>query len=536
MKKNLIAVKAHAAAFILFAAVILFAGCSTGNESPAGDRAGWEGGYAIGAYYPDSNGGYYDGINDEPPPDREPDDPNREDSSANRFDEILDNAFIKTSEANVSTFSLDADSAAYTYMRRSLTYKQLPARNSVRIEEYLNYFTFDYDDPADGETVALNSEISTCPWNENHYLVRLGIKGKSIPKEELPLNNYVFLIDVSGSMNGIDRLGLLKKGLRKMLDSMNPKDRVSIVTYSGKEELVLESTLVENKSLILEKINGLVASGSTNGADAIKMAYQEALQHYIEGGNNRIIMGTDGDFNVGITSTDDLLEMVEGYAKQEKSVYLTVCGFGYGNWNDAMMEKVSNKGNGTYVYVDSEEEMNKVFVEEASRFVSVANDCKAQVTFNKDLVSEYRLIGYENRLLNAEDFENDEVDAAEIGAGQTVTVLYEIVPADNCTFDAASRKFESSLFNFDFRYKENLNEESKLLTVSCDEISENTSDNMRFAQAVAAFGMLLRHSDYAGSATISQVLELYGDGFNFDPNGYRAEFAELVRKAAEIYR
>ena len=182
------------------------------------------------------------------------------------------------------------------------------------------------------------------------------------------------------------------------------------------------------------------------------------------------------------------------------------------------------------------EEMNKVFVEEASRFVSVANDCKAQVTFNKDLVSEFRLIGYENRLLNAEDFENDEVDAAEIGAGQTVTVLYEIVPADNCTFDAASRKFESSLFNFDFRYKENLNEESKLLTVSCDEISENTSDNMRFAQAVAAFGMKLRNSEYKGNVTLDMVLELYGDGFNFDPNGYRAEFAELVRKAAEIYR
>ena len=462
--------------------------------------------------------------------------PEESDESGDKFDEIIDNPFIKTAEENISTFSLDADSAAYSYMRRILKNNALPNKSSVRIEEYLNYFTFDYEDPTDGATVALNSEISACPWNNEHYLVRLGIKGKSIAKENLPLNNYVFLIDVSGSMDGADRLGLLKKCLIKMVDSMNPKDRISIVTYSGKVELLLESTLVENKDLIVKKINKLVASGCTNGASAIEMAYNEALQHYIEGGNNRIIMGTDGDFNVGITKTEDLLELVQNYAKQEKSVYLTVCGFGYGNWNDAMMEKISNKGNGTYVYVDSEEEMQKVFIDETSRFVSVANDCKAQVTFNKDLVDSYRLIGYENRVLNKEDFENDEVDAAEIGAGQTITALYEIVPTEAGKYNQETKAFGAQVFNFDFRYKENLKDESKLLTSSPAVFAETCSENMRFAQAVAAYGMVLRESEYKGTATLSMVIDLIGNGFSFDPYNRRAKFAELVRKAKEIQK
>ena len=517
MKKQFISKKTFNVVLSICSAALLLAGCSVGYGY-ADESNGFKG--------KAESGGYYDTF----------DEPDFSNDSGDKFEEIKDNPFINTADENVSTFSLDADSAAYSYMRNMLKYNRLPDANSVRIEEYLNYFTFDYEDPADGETVSLNSEISSCPWNKEHYLVRLGIKGKSVAKENIPLNNYVFLIDVSGSMNGDDRLGLLKKSLIKMLDSMNPQDRVSIVTYSGKEELALESTLVQNKDLIISKIKKLVASGSTNGADAIKMAYDEAMKNYIEGGNNRIIMGTDGDFNVGVTSTKDLLELVQSYATQEKSVYLTVCGFGWGNWNDGMMEEVSNKGNGTYVYVDSEEEMNKVFVEETSRFISVANDCKAQITFNKDLVSAYRLIGYENRVLNNEDFENDEVDAAEIGAGQTVTALYEIIPAENCKYDAATKEFTSSLFTFDFRYKEKLNEESKLLQSETKAFSETCSDNMRFAQAVAAYGMVLRDSEYKGSATLDMVLELFGNGFSFDPYGRRAKFAELVRKAKELIK
>ena len=512
MKKQFISKKAFNFTLSIWAAGLLLAGCS--NYS---GRFG---------YY---DSGYYDrGYN------KGADKNEALDETGDKFEEIIDNPFIKTADEHISTFSLDADSAAYSYMRACVKLGDLPNKDSVRIEEYLNYFTFDYEDPTDGATVSLNSEITSCPWNNEHYLVRLGIKGKSVAEENIPLNNYVFLIDVSGSMDGADRLGLLKKGLIKMLDSMNPKDRVSIVTYSGKEKLALESTLVEEKTVIKNAINKLVASGSTNGANAIKMAYNEALAHYIEGGNNRIIMGTDGDFNVGITKDEDLLELVQSYATQEKSVYLTVCGFGLGNWNDSMMEKVSNKGNGTYVYVDSEEELNKVFVEETSRFIYVANDCKAQITFNKDLVSEYRLIGYENRVLNKEDFENDEVDAAEIGAGQTVTALYEIIPAEGCKYDAATKEFTEPLFTFDFRYKEKLNEESKELTSETKTFSENCSDNMRFAQAVAAYGMVLRDSEHKGSANLNMVLELYGNGFSFDPYGRRAQFAGLVRKAKEI--
>lgn len=480
--------------------------------------------FASGAYYGDryAKGSAYKGSDE------------NADKTGDKFDKIKDNPFIKTADENVSTFSLDADSAAYSYMRRMLGENLLPDSDSVRIEEYLNYFTFDYADPTGDATVSLNSEISHCPWNDEHYLVRLGIKGKSIAKEDLPLNNYVFLIDVSGSMDGSDRLGLLKKSMIKMLDSMNPQDRVSIVTYSGNVQLLLESTLVSSKDLIISKINTLVASGSTNGGSAIRMAYEEALQHYIEGGNNRIIMGTDGDFNVGITKPNDLLELVQNYAKQEKSVYLTACGFGWGNWNDAMMEKISNKGNGTYVYVDSEEEMNKVFVEETSRFISVANDCKAQITFDKNLVAEYRLIGYENRVLNNEDFENDDVDAAEVGAGQTITALYEIIPAADCTYDATSKAFAAPLFTFDFRYKENLNEESKLLTSKPVVFSETCSENMRFAQTVAAYGMILRSSPYKGNASFSMLVDLIGSGFTFDPYNRRAKFTDLVRKAKEL--
>ena len=512
MKKQFISKKAFNFTLSICTACLLLAGCS--NYS---GRLG---------YY---DSGYYDRVYNKGADKKE-----ALDETGDKFEEIKDNPFIKTADEKVSTFSLDADSAAYSYMRVCVKNGGIPTKNSVRIEEYLNYFTFDYDDPTDGATISLNSEISSCPWNNEHYLVRLGIKGKSIPESEVPLNNYVFLIDISGSMDGADRLGLLKKGLIKMLDSMNPQDRVSIVTYSGKEKLALESTLVEEKTVIKNAINKLVASGSTNGANAIKMAYNEALAHYIEGGNNRIIMGTDGDFNVGLTSTEDLLELVQSYATQEKSVYLTVCGFGMGNWNDGMMEKVSNKGNGTYVYVDSEEELNKVFVEETSRFISVANDCKAQITFNKDLVSEYRLIGYENRVLNNEAFENDEVDAAEIGAGQTVTALYEIIPAENCKPDETTKEFTEPLFTFDFRYKEKLNEESKELTSETKTFSENCSDNMRFAQAVAAYGMVLRDSEHKGNANLNMVLELYGNGFSFDPYSRRAQFAGLVRKAKEI--
>ena len=441
--------------------------------------------------------------------------------AGDRFDEIKDNDFIKTSDQNVSTFSIDADGAAYGYMRKLLSKGMLPVASSVRIEEYLNYFTFNYADPTGDHTVAINSEVGPCPWNEGHFLVRLGLKGKSMDLSQTPPANFVFMVDVSGSMDSADKLGLLKTCLATLVDNLRPDDRVSIITYASKVEKLIESTPASEANKIKEAIAKLNARGSTAGGAAMKMAYEEALANFIEGGNNRVIMGTDGDFNVGVTSTDALLEMVQDYA--DKGIYFTVCGFGSGNLNDSMMETISNKGNGTYQYIDSELEMVKVFVHENSKFYSVANDTKVQITFDAEKVDSYRLIGYENRVMANEDFENDDKDAGEIGAGQTITALYEIIPAEG---------FESGqqVAVFDVRYKKALGQESILLT---DDVMSVSSDGteISFAAGVAAYGMILRNSKYRGSADYDMAASLVEQGLAFDPHGYRAELLELISTA-----
>ena len=444
-----------------------------------------------------------------------------DEEAGDRFDEIKDNDFIKTSDQNVSTFSIDADGAAYGYMRKLLSKGMLPVASSVRIEEYLNYFTFNYADPTGDHTVAINSEVGPCPWNEGHFLVRLGLKGKSMDLSQTPPANFVFMVDVSGSMDSADKLGLLKTCLATLVDNLRPDDRVSIITYASKVEKLIESTPASEANKIKEAIAKLNARGSTAGGAAMKMAYEEALANFIEGGNNRVIMGTDGDFNVGVTSTDALLEMVQDYA--DKGIYLTVCGFGSGNLNDSMMETISNKGNGTYQYIDSELEMVKVFVHENSKFYSVANDTKVQITFDPEKVDSYRLIGYENRVMANEDFENDDKDAGEIGAGQTITALYEIIPTEG---------FESGqqVAVFDVRYKKALGQESILLT---DEVMSVSSDGteISFAAGVAAYGMILRNSKYRGSADYDMAASLVEQGLAFDPHGYRAELLELISTA-----
>ena len=444
-----------------------------------------------------------------------------DEEAGDRFDEIKDNDFIKTSDQNVSTFSIDADGAAYGYMRKLLSKGMLPVASSVRIEEYLNYFTFNYADPTGDHTVAINSEVGPCPWNEGHFLVRLGLKGKSMDLSQTPPANFVFMVDVSGSMDSADKLGLLKTCLATLVDNLRPDDRVSIITYASKVEKLIESTPASEANKIKEAIAKLNARGSTAGGAAMKMAYEEALANFIEGGNNRVIMGTDGDFNVGVTSTDALLEMVQDYA--DKGIYLTVCGFGSGNLNDSMMKTISNKGNGTYQYIDSELEMVKVFVHENSKFYSVANDTKVQITFDPEKVDSYRLIGYENRVMANEDFENDDKDAGEIGAGQTITALYEIIPAEG---------FESGqqVAVFDVRYKKALGQESILLT---DEVMSVSSDGteISFAAGVAAYGMILRNSKYRGSADYDMAASLVEQGLAFDPHGYRAELLELISTA-----
>ncbi|MBQ2150395.1 MAG: von Willebrand factor type A domain-containing protein [Bacteroidales bacterium] len=454
------------------------------------------------------------------------------DGTGDKFDDFLDNPFIDTEVENVSTFSVDADGAAYAYMRRMVNQGFRPTRAAVRIEEYLNYFTFDYPDPAGGKDVAINAEVGACPWQPEHKLLRLGIKGRDIYQGKHPKSNYVFLLDISGSMATKDKLPLLQEGMKAMIDYLDPDDRISIVTYASGEKKVLESTPVREASKIKKAIGKLVASGSTAGHSGMRMAYEECLANYIEGGNNRVIMGTDGDFNVGETSTDAILELAENYAA--KGIYLTVCGFGTGNLNDGMMEKVSNAGNGTYEYIDSEDELTKVFVIERNKFTSVANDVKNQVTFDKEMVKSYRLIGYENRVLGKEDFDNDKKDAGEIGASQTITALYEIVPAEGFAKSKVIAKY-------DLRYKEALGDASIPLTMDIAVSDpDGSSANLDLAAGIAAYGMMLRQTRYQGSSSFAMAHELVSrsirNSAGFDPYQLqlRENLLELIDKADRI--
>lgn len=454
------------------------------------------------------------------------------DEYGDRFEEFLDNPFINTADQNVSTFSVDADGASYAYMRRMVGNGILPSKSAVRIEEFLNYFTFNYPEPAGGADVAINAEVGACPWEPEHRLLRLGIKGRDIFEGKHPQSNYVFLIDVSGSMASKDKLPLLKEGMKMMVDYLDPEDRISIVTYASGVSKLLESTPAREASKIKKVIGKLSASGSTAGGAGMRMAYEECLTNFIDGGNNRVIMGTDGDFNVGETSTDAILELAENYAS--KGIYLTVCGFGSGNLNDAMMEKVSNAGNGTYEYIDSEDELTKVFVIERNKFISVANDVKNQITFDKDMVKAYRLIGYENRVLDNDDFENDEKDAGEIGAGQTITALYEIIPGEGFAQSKAIAKY-------DLRYKKILGAVSVPLSMDVVTLNpEGSSADLDLAAGVAAYGMLLRRSKYAGSSSFDMATDLVRRSINsnngIDPYQIqlRENFIDLVGKAKKI--
>ncbi len=452
----------------------------------------------------------------------------QEEQPGDNYADYVDNPFIRTADQNVSTFSVDADGASYSNVRRFILEGQKPYPGSVRIEEFLNYFTFDYPDPTDGNNVAINAEVGPCPWTPSHRLMRLGIKGRSLEDSQLPAANYVFLVDVSGSMNSQDKLDLLKTCLKTLVDYLRPTDRISIITYSGKVKKVLESTLVKDADQIKKAISKLTASGSTAGGEALEMAYKEAMDNYIEGGNNRIIMGTDGDFNVGVTSTDALVEMVQDYAK--KGIYMTVCGFGRGNLNDSMIESITNNGNGTYEYIGSEDDMTKVFVNERSEFVSVANDSKIQITFDAERIESYRLIGYENRVMSNDDFENDEKDAGEIGAGQTITALYEIVPAAEGSADIGV------VATFDFRYKKALDQASIPLSINImkSDMAGPASPELSFASGVAAYGMILRDSPYKGEATLDMAYSLAYEGQSYDPFGYRADFLNLISETKKV--
>jgi Ca-activated chloride channel homolog len=437
-----------------------------------------------------------------------------------------ENPFFKVSDEAVSTFSVDADGGSYSNMRRFLYLGQRPPAASVRVEEFLNYFTYDYPEPASGEHVSLNAEIASCPWNAAHHLLRIGIKGKNIPASELGNSNYVFLIDVSGSMNSPEKLGILKTGFKLMVDQLNDQDRVAIVTYAGAPAVLLASTYGDEKAKIKAAIDKLGAGGSTAGAAGISTAYDIAQENFIINGNNRIIIGSDGDFNVGPATTEELIELIE--EKRESGIYLTVLGVGGGNLNDNMMEQIANNGNGNYEYIDNAAQIQKVFIHEKSKFYTVAKDCKLQLTFNINMVDSFRLIGYENRVLSEEDFENDSTDAGEIGASQTITALYQV--------SLKKTDASESYANFDFRYKKPNETDSRLLQLNIQPTPvsiANASENTRFATSVAGFGMLLKESKYKGNLTKQMVLTLGTNAKIYDPNKYREEFILLVTNLSE---
>jgi Ca-activated chloride channel family protein len=466
-------------------------------------------------------------------------------SSGERYAEITENPFLESSRAPLSTFSIDVDTASYANVRRYLNDGELPPKDAVRIEELINYFEYDYPQPVGDLPFSVNTEIAVAPWNSKHKIVQIGLQGKKISLDNVPPSNLVFLIDVSGSMNDPDKLPLLKKSLRILVNQLTAKDRVAIVVYAGAGGLVLPST--GNKREILGALANLEAGGSTNGGQGIQLAYKTAIENFIENGNNRVILATDGDFNVGLSSDSELVNLIE--TKRRSGVYLSVLGFGTGNTNDSMMEKLADKGNGNYAYIDSAEEAGKALGRQiAGTLYTIAKDVKIQVEFNPKKVAGYRLIGYENRLLADRDFSDDKKDAGEIGAGHSVTALYEIVPAGEkvenggvalkySKFAPSETTFNEELLTVKLRYKELDEDQSKLLTMGVLDKNnpiEGASDNLRFAAAVAEFGLLLRDSRYKGTANFENITHLARNSTGEDLQNYRGEFLTLVEKARRL--
>ena len=446
-----------------------------------------------------------------------------------RYNEYEENPFIQVSENPISTFSIDADGASYSNIRRFLNDGKLPPKDAVRTEELINYFIFDYPEPTDGYAISINGEVSICPWEQSNKLIRIGIKGKTIPKESLPPSNIVLLIDVSGSMSSQNKLDLLKESFVLFVNELDFRDKLAIVTYAGVAGVALTSTNGSEKETIINVINNLEAGGSTAGAQGIITAYEIAQENFVEGGNNRVILATDGDFNVGPSSQEELVELIE--SKRDYGIFLTVLGVGTGNLNDAAMEQIANNGNGNYEYIDNIEQAEKVLVHEFNKFFTVAKDVKFQITFNPYLVEAYRLIGYENRLLDQEDFEDDEKDAGEIGSGQAITALYEIIPVNNTNYTGITT------IEIDLRFKNPDEDVSKIIQL--DIVDQNNSfdlasESLRFAASVTGFAMLLRDSPYKGNTDYDKILNWTESSISFNPHNYKDGFIELVNLAKNM--
>jgi Ca-activated chloride channel family protein len=464
------------------------------------------------------------------------------------YDHIADNAFLVVADSPLSTFSIDVDTASYANVRRFLRMGSLPPKDAVRIEEMLNYFTYDYPAPRDQAPFSVTTEVGPCPWAEGHELVLIGLQGRRLAEGQLPPRNLVFLVDVSGSMNDPAKLPLVKAGLSMLADTLTARDRVSIVVYAGASGLVLPPTAGDHAGEIRAALSELEAGGSTAGGAGIVLAYEVAARNFVAGGVNRVILATDGDFNVGITSPGDLVRLIE--EKRRSGVFLSVLGFGTGNLKDSTMEKLADSGNGNYAYIDSLAEARKVLVQQAGgTLVTIAKDVKIQVEFDPRRVAAYRLIGYENRVLTARDFNDDAKDAGEIGAGHSVTALYEVVPAgqridlpgvDPLKYQgprtAPAAAPEDELMTVKLRYKEPDGERSRLLAVAVKDAAMGPSPNLTLSTAVAGFGMLLRDSEHKGSLTYEQVLALAREARGEDAGGYRSELVKLVELAQGLSR
>jgi Ca-activated chloride channel family protein len=484
--------------------------------------------------------------------------PNGEFNTAT-YDHILENPFLDSTSNPLSTFSIDVDTASYSNIRRFINEGSPPPKDAVRVEEMINYFTYDYPQPTDDKPFSINIDAAGCPWEPAHRLVRIGLKGREIAQDKRGASNLVFLLDVSGSMTPADRLPLVKQAMRLLVDKLTENDRVAIVVYAGASGLALPSTGGDHKEQILSALENLQPGGSTNGAEGIQLAYKTAADNFIKGGVNRVILATDGDFNVGVTSQGDLIRLIEEKAKT--GVFLSVLGVGTDNLKDSTMQKLADKGNGNYAYLDSLDEARKVLVQQMNgTLVTIAKDVKIQVEFNPARVASYRLIGYEKRILRKEDFNNDKIDAGEIGAGHTVTALYEVVPAgtapnpaasvppvDPLKYSANEHKKDASrseaatasaeMMTVKLRFKKPDGDKSQLIERAFSDDGNafaKASPDLKFAAAVAEFGMILRESEHKGNGTLGAVLEWAQEGKGSDANGYRAGFIELVRKAQAL--
>lgn len=473
------------------------------------------------------------------------------DWNTENYSAIHENGYKNTFDQPLSTFSVDVDNASYSNIRRMLNMGQLPPVDAVRIEEMINYFNYEYERPAKDAPYSINSELTVCPWNDAHQLLLVGLHAKEMDKSNLPASNLVFLLDVSGSMQSQNKLPLVQSAMRMLVNELRPNDRVAIVVYAGAAGIVLESTTGNQKETILNAIEALSAGGSTAGGEGIQLAYKTAREYFVKGGNNRIILATDGDFNVGVSSTSEMERLVE--KERGSGICMTVLGFGMGNIKDDKMEAIADKGNGNYAYIDNIQEARRIFVKEfGGTLFTVAKDVKFQLEFNPQNVKAYRLIGYENRLLNAEDFKDDKKDAGEMGVGHRVTALYEIVPAgsdekvpnmDELKYQKQKKesimRFSDELVTIKTRYKTPDGNQSypidQVVTSKAIGFSD-ASENIRFASAVAGFGMLLRNSEYSGTLNYSKVAEIAKKAKGNDEEGYRGEFVRLVKVAESLSR